>query len=79
MKFSVVGEQIISVRCFQILLAEAGRAGFLIVLEGSIAIVLVACPSQCNQHKAGNYSEDGGDVHFCVWQTFAVERVWLQV
>lgn len=31
-----------SVRCLQILLAEAGRAGFLIVLEGPITIVLVA-------------------------------------
>ena len=60
----MVEEQIISVRCFQILLAEAGRAGFLIVLESPVAIVLVAC--QCNQHKAGSYGEDGDDVHLCV-------------
>ena len=32
-----------SVRCFKVLLAEVRRAGLLIVLESSIAIVLIAC------------------------------------
>lgn len=61
-----------SVRCFQVLLAEAGRGGLLIVLEGSITIVLVACICQCNQHEAGSYGKYRGDVHLGASQAFAV-------
>lgn len=42
----------VSVRRFQVLLAEAGRGRFLIVLEGSIAVVLVAFICQGKHHEA---------------------------
>ena len=53
-----------SVRCFQILFAEAGRGGFLVVLEGSVTIVLVACSGQCNHSKVDSYREHGSGMHF---------------
>lgn len=61
-----------SVRCFQVLLAEAGRGGFLIVLEGSITIVLVACTCQCDYYKAGSCRQYGGDAHFGLSQAVTV-------
>ena len=43
-----------SVRSLQVLLAEAGRGRFLIVLEGSIAVVLVACTCQGKHCEAAS-------------------------
>ena len=45
-----------SVRRFQVLVAEAGRAGLLIVLESPITVVLVA-GSQCSYYEIGSYGE----------------------
>ena len=53
----------VSVLCFEILFTEAGRAGFLIMLEGSITIILVATVCHDNHHKAGTCGEYRIEVH----------------
>lgn len=50
-------------RCFQVILAEAGRASLLIMLEGSVAVVLVASTCQCGHCEAGSYREYGVEMH----------------
>lgn len=58
-------------RCFQVLLAEAGRAGFLVMLERSVAVVLVASTSQCGYCQAGSYRKYRGEMHiadFCSYE-----------
>ena len=50
-------------RCLQVLVAEAGRGGFLVVLKGSVAVVLVTCACQCGQCEAGGYGEYGDERH----------------
>lgn len=64
-----------SVRCFQILLAEAGRCRFLIVLQGPITVVLIASIRQRKQHEAGSHGQGGGEAHF---SRIVFVKVWVQ-
>lgn len=67
-----------SVRRFEVLLAEARRSGLLIVLESSIAIVLIACRCECASYEAHSCRECDDNVHFGFYKVWAVVRVCLQ-
>ena len=58
-------------RCLQVLLAEAGRASFLIMLERSVAVVLVATACQCDHYQASSYRKYEDEMHlidFCSYE-----------
>lgn len=59
-----------SVRCLEVLLAEAGGGGLLIVLESSIAIVLITCRCECSPYDADSYRESVSNVHFWLVEGF---------
>lgn len=67
-----------SVRRFEVLLAEAGRGGLLVVLECSIAIILIACRCECASYEADSCRECEDNVHFGLYKVWAVVRVCLQ-
>ena len=51
------GEEWICVLGLEVLLAEVGGAGLLIVLQSSIAVVLIAVGCHHSHQETGGYSE----------------------
>lgn len=67
-----------SVRRLEVLLAEAGRGRLLIVLESSIAIVLITCRCECALYEADSCREYESNVHTGFYKSSDVVRVCLQ-
>lgn len=66
-----------SVRRLEVLLAEARRGRLLIVLESSIAIILITCRCECAPYEADSCRKYESYVHIGFYKSSDVVRVCL--